>query len=249
MQLVSALVFSHYCVTGSEGADFSVGTRPVLDPYDGFFDQALDNASPGDELLFLLNEGQFRAVTERKTTDSCQAFHDALKASVAISGRILETQPSVVFQVERREPLFEVIQRKPLATTNEAIPEVAWYTTIWDSIRAARGARGGVYQFRLEGHLPRVPSAERTVAVGAHCEPRMNFGSRTPTPAKRALPLLLLPHGESGGVRVVAIGGNDVGSCRVFDVTSIAEYRASIVTALRKAVLPEEVNFWQYLLG
>ncbi len=246
---MSALVFSHYRVTGSEGADFSVGTRPVLDPYDGFFDQALDKASPGDELLFLLNEGQFRAVTERMTTDSCHAFRDALKASVAISGQIIETQPSVLFQVERREPFLEVIQRKPLTTTNEVIAEVARYTTIWDSIRAARGARGGAHRFHLEGHLPRVSSAERAVAAGAHCEPRMNFGSLSPTPARTGLPLLLIPRSEFGGVRVVAIGGNDINSCRVFDVTDVAGYRTAIATALQNAVLAEETNFWAYLLG
>ena len=246
---MSKLVFSHYCVTGSEGANFSVGSQPVLDPYDGFCDQALDNASPGDKLLFLLNEGQFSSVAERNAADSCHAFHESLNNSAVITGRIVETSSSVVLQVERREPFLEMVQRKPLATTNEVLAEVEWYTTIWDSIRAARGARGDAYRFYLEGHLPRVSSAERALADRAHCEPRMNFGSRILTTARMGLPLLLEPRGEIGGVRVVAIGGNDIDSCRVFDVTNVAEYRTAIATALQNAVLAEEINFWEYLLG
>ena len=56
-EVMGALVFSQYYLTGNEGADFQIGARPVLDEYDGFFDQARDAVKPGDRLLFLLNDG------------------------------------------------------------------------------------------------------------------------------------------------------------------------------------------------
>lgn len=245
---MSALVFSHYCVTGGEGADFHVGSRPVLDPYDGFFDQALDGRNPSDVLFFLLNEGQFDAVWEAQSPDECRVLRNRLDDSVMITGHLVEVVPSFTLHVDQRETFRDVLQRRPAPTTNEALEEVAWHRQIWQSVRAARSRMGQSYRFRFVGHLPRVSSVERALTDGLQCGCQMDFGSRPPSGARR-YPLMLEPVDDAQRVRVIAIGSNDIDSCRIFDVTDVTEYRAAIATALQEAELAEEIACWEYLSG
>ena len=99
---MSALVFSHYYLTGNEGADFQVGARPVLDEYDGFFDQALDAVKPGDQLFFLLNDGHLSPPPRTGSTKVCRELRGCLDRAPMITGHIVEAAGSpFVLQVDK----------------------------------------------------------------------------------------------------------------------------------------------------
>jgi hypothetical protein len=245
---MSALVFSHYYLTGNEGADFQVGARPALDEFDGFFDQALDPVKPGDQLFFLLNDGHFRPTLRMGSRKACRELRNGLDTAPVITGHIVEVAGSpFVLHVDKRETFREVIQRKPLPVSNEVVGEVARYREIWEGVRDGKRRMGQAYHFMLICRLPSVSSIEQTLDDGVQCAPPVDFGAQPPTVAE-GFPLFLEPLTGTRYVRVIALGDNDIDSCRIFDVTDLQEYQGSINDRLEKAELTEEVNFWKYLL-
>jgi hypothetical protein len=246
--VMSALVFSHYYLTGNEGSDFQVGARPVLDEYDGFFDQALDALEPGDQLFFLLNDGFFSPASRIGSRRACRELRDRLDRAPMITGHLVEATGSpFVLQVDKREPFLEVIQRKVLPTSNEAVGEVARYMKIWEAVRDGKRRMGQEYRFRLVCQLPSVSSVEQALEDGLHCVPQMDFGPQPPNVAY-GFPLFLESLVGTRCVRVIALGDNDIDSCRVLDLTDPEEYRQSIRERHERAELTEEVNCWKFLL-
>jgi|SRR6266850_2794051 len=246
---MSALVFSHYCLTGNEGTDFQVGARPVLDEYDGFFDQALDAVKPGDQLFFLLNDGFLSPKSWIGSKKVCRELRDRLDSAPMITGHLVEATGSpFVLRVDKRETFVEVIQRKVVVPTNcEAADEVSRYRKIWEVVRDGKRRMGQRYRFKLVCQLPSVSSVQQALDGGLHCAPQMDFGTQPPT-VSNGFPLFLEPVVGTRCVRVIALGDNDIDSCRVFDLTDLTEYRESIRDALERAELVEEVNFWKFLL-
>jgi len=254
---VSAIIFSHYCLTGNEGADFQVGARPELDPYDGFFDQALDAVEPGAELFFLLSDPKQLPRTGAKW--ACREMRDRLDKAPMITGKLVENAGApFVFEVHKRETFLEVLGRKPLPVSNEAVIEVARHKKLWSIYAyakkeskecAADGRRqvGSRYRFKFACGLPSVSSVEEALRSGFHCSPQTDFGSQPPGEA-RGFALILEPVSGTSAVRVIALGDNDINSSRVFDLTDVSEYRASIRDMLERVELSEEASCWNFLL-
>jgi hypothetical protein len=175
-------------------------------------------------------------------------LRDRLDPAPMITGHLVEaTGAPFVLQVDKRETFLDVIRRKVLPTSNEAVGEVARYKKIWEAVRGGKRTMGQEYRFRLVCQLPSVSSVERALGGGLHCAPQMDFGLQ-PTRAANGFPLLLEPLVGTKCVRVIALGDNDIDSCRVFDLTDLAEYRQSIRDGLASAGLAEEINCWESLL-
>lgn len=263
---MSAIVFSRYHAIGDEGADFQPGTRVLLDPYDGFFDEALDAVEPGTELFFLLSDPRQLPRTGAKRP--CREMREQLNRAPMITGRLVENAGGAfVFEVHKRETFQEVVGRKPLPVSNEAITEVARYKKFWEQAAESRRSTGSRYRFRFVCGLPSVASVEEALRSGFHCSPQKDFGSYPPLlhqpPSSnglwwsgkpygghaRAFPLFLERLSGTSGVRVIALGDNDIDSSRVFDLTDVNEYRASIRGMLDRAELKEEASCWNFLLS
>jgi hypothetical protein len=222
-----------------------------LDEYDGFFDQALDGVIPGDKLFFLLDEGRLSAPSKVGVPTACHEMRDRLNKSLMITGHIVEAGNSpFVLHIDKRETLWEVLQGKPFPTCNEALPELDRVRKIWQAVADSKRTMGHDYRFRFVCQLPCVSRIERAINDGSVCDPQMDFGSQPPT-ASKGFPLFLDALETSGGaswVRVLALGDNDIDSCRVFDVTSVAQYRDAICVSLDKAQSMEEATCWRHLL-
>jgi hypothetical protein len=243
---MSAMVFSHYYLTGNEGADFQVGDRPVLDEYDGFFDQTLDAVEPGAELFLLLSDrSQLPSIGSNRAS---REMRDRLDRTPLITGKLVENAGArFVFEVHKRETFLEVVRRKPLPVSNEAVTEVARYKKFWEHTADHRRTMGSDYRFKFVCGLPSVSSVEQALHSGFHYTPQTDFGPESPRVANR-FALFLEPGVGTSGVRVIALGDNDINSSRVFDLTDVSEYRACIRGALAGAELREEANCWNYLL-
>jgi hypothetical protein len=242
------LVFSHYRVTGIEGTDFQIGALPVLDEYDGFFDQALDGSKPGRHLFFLLNDGSFSPASRIGSRKTCRELRDLLDRAPMITGHLVEATGSPwMLRVDKRETFVEVIQRKAVPITSDAADEVARYRNIWESLQEGKRSMGQRYRFKLVCQLPSISSVQQAIDGALRCDPQMDFGAQPPT-MTNSFPLFLEAVVDTECVRVIALGDNDIDTCRVFDVTDLTEYRESIRDALERAELIEEVNFWKFLL-
>jgi hypothetical protein len=142
------------------------------------------------------------------------------------------------------------VEKRPLPISNEAVSEVARYKNFWEQAEGRRGT-GSRYRFRFVCGLPSVSSVEEALRSGFHCSPQTNFGDPVPRVTStgefteeppgqaRAYPLFLERLSGASGVRVIALGENDIDSCRVFDLTDVNEYRASIRGMLDRAELEE----------
>lgn len=233
-------------MTGNEGVDFQPGSRPVLDEYDGFFDQALDTIQPGAELFFLLSDPKQLHSTGSKR--SCPEMRPYLDHAPMITGRLLENAAGhFVFEVHKRETFSEVVRRKPLSVHNEAVSEVARHKKIWECAAESRRKMGSHYRFKLVCGLPSLSSVELALHTGFHCSPQMDFSSEPPAEAPNGT-LFLEPLAGTSVVRVIALGDNDINSSRVFDLTDVNEYREAIRGMLNRASFKEEANCWNSLL-
>jgi hypothetical protein len=248
-----AVVFGRYHLIGNEGADFQVGNRLVLDPYDGFFDQNLDSVKVGDFLFFLLDSCKLEMPRQKAPEQGqCREIREGLDPMPMISGRIVEfANGQHTFEVDTRETFRDVLRRKPAGNVNEAVSEIEEYRTIWTSALRGREQFGQSYRFQLVVRLPRVSDVERALDDEFRCVPQMNFGEAPPrseTFWQRGYPLFIERIAATSSVRVIALGSNDIDSCRIFDLTDLKDYRNSIQTALEQATSIEETNCWRHLL-
>lgn len=240
---VSAIIFSHYFLTGNEGADFQIGARPVLDEYDGFFDQALDSVEPGAKLFFLLSDPK----QLRGSKWASREKREQLDRAPMITGKLVENAGApFVFEVHKRETFQDVLGRKPPPASNEAVNEVARDKKFWEQTAKGRRTMGSRYRFKFVCGLPSVSRVEEALRSGFHCSAQTDFGSEPPREA-RGFALFLEPLPGTSGVRVIALGDNDHYS-RIFDLTDVNEYQASIKRVLETAELSEEANCWNFLL-
>jgi len=266
---VSAIIFSHYYAIGDEGANFQPGARVLLDPYDGFSDQALDAVEPGTELFFLLSDPRkLPRIEAKRPCGELREMREQLDRAPMISGKLVENAGGAfVFEVHKRETFQDVVGRKPLSVTNEALSEVARYKKFWEQAAESRRSTGFRYSFRFVCGLPSVSSVEEALRNGFHCSVQKDFGSYRPPllqppsstepwwSAKHsegpicAFPLFLERLSGTSGVRVIALGDNDIDSSRVFDSTNVNEYQASIRGMLETAELKEEASCWSFLLS
>jgi hypothetical protein len=173
-------------------------------------------------------------------------LRERLNAAPMITGHFVEADSPFAFHVDQRETFLDVVARKTVSAHNEVMDLVARYQQTWERIRSVRDRRGQSYRFRFVCHLPTISSVEQAMENGLLCIPQVNFGSRPPVSETRAFPLIV-ETGSQTGVRVIALGDNYPDSCRVFDLTDLAEYRESIQEARGRAVLVEEINFWEHL--
>lgn len=242
---MSALVFSHYHITGNEGAAFDVGNRPQLDEFDGFYDQALATTKSGDRLVVLVNDGQ---LTPKTTT--CRELRGVLDQTPIVTGHIDRDcvwpgDHPLLFHIDDRMSFREMVQRKPAPMENECIAEVGRIGRIWESVRQVKETNPD-YTFGFVCRLPTVASIRRSHEHGMLCVPQLDFGLRRPSP--RGFPLLVEPSFDGQCVRVIVLGSNDVDSCRVFDVTDVDQYCDELRRVRRAATLPEEISCWDHLL-
>ena len=246
---MSAIVFSHYYAIGNEGDDFQPGARVHLDPYDGFFDQALDAVEPGTELFFLLTDPrQLPQAGAKRTCREMREMREQLDRAPMITGKLVENAAgSFVFEAHKRETFLEVVGRKPLPVSNEALTEITRYKKFWEQAAEGRRGMGSRYRFKLVCGLPNVSSVEETLRSGFHCCSPTDFGLQPPREAPD-FALYLEPVSGTSAVRVIVLGDNDIDSSRVFDLTDVSEYRASIGGMLERAELSEEASCWNFLL-
>lgn len=236
---MAVLVFSNYFETGNEADTFDVGHTPVLDGIDGFFDQSFEMSKEGDELFFLVTDdglGSEMNVAARNP----RRFRNRLDLAPVITGTILDTDRCTYARcrVDRRELFGAVYDRKVMPTTNEVLDEVGRYEVIWAGVRTAIERMGSAYRYALSCQLPPL-SAVRDC---------LHHGLIGLQPDRKTI-LLVEPLQSTPVVRVIALGDNDIGSSRIFDITDTEEYQATVQRCRDAAVLPDEAKFWNALLG
>lgn len=236
---MAVLVFGNYFVTGNEADTFHVGHAPVLDGIDGFFDQSFEMSNEGDELFFLVTDGGLGSEMKVAAGDP-RRFRDRLDLAPVITGTILETNRCTYARcrVDRRELFGAVYGRKAMAINNEVLDEVGRYDVIWARVRTAIERMGSAYRYTLSCQLPPISALKGSLRQGI-------VGLQ---PDRQTI-LLVEPLQSTPVVRVIALGDNDIGSSRIFDITDTEEYQATVQRRLDAAVLPDEVKFWTAILG
>lgn len=244
---MSALVFGNYCITGNENDSFDVGHCPILDGYDGFFDQSFEHSSVGDQLFFMLWDGEeltdlLKRLRQKVTLRDSRDARDRLHQARIISGTIIETDSSSFarIRVENSELFGSVYARKP-NVDNESIEEVERVAKIWSSIRSATEQMGDSYRYRLPCQLPSISAVLSSIRSGFVCSCDHYY-------MENFLFLEPLTNDTDKSVRVVVLGSHDIDSSRIFDITSLEDYESSIQSYLDEARLEKEIAFWSYLL-
>jgi hypothetical protein len=236
---MAVLVFGNYFETGNEADTFDVGHTPVLDGIDGFFDQSFEMSKAGDELFFLVTDdglGSEMKVAARNP----RRFRDRLDLAPVITGTILDTNRCTYARcrVDRREIFGALYGRKVMPTTNEVLDEIGRYEGIWAGVQSAIERMGSAYRYTLSCQLPPISAVRDCLRLGLVGVER-----------DRESILLVEPLPSSQVVRVIALGDNDIGSSRIFDITDLEEYQATVQRRRDAAVLPDEAKFWTALLA
>lgn len=238
----TSLRFSRYLLGDEDPSSWQLGADVAVDPYDGFFDQALEGLSVGATVRVFLDDGRLGS-PESNDGPGSASFRVRLGA-----------MPFVVCHYLGKER-FRVVER---ATVDDALR--AFFAVAADGlgerIEARRRAVDGVPDQRASigaDDLPTLATVERALAAGCAFEtPIVVAGGRRSTASAGASatgPIVVERSAEVGqpSLDVIVIGSNDIDGCRVYRIGSAAAYERGLRAALA-ASGPETAALWAHLL-
>ncbi len=238
----TSLLFSRYLLGDEDPSSWRPGADVAVDPYDGFFDQALEGLSVGETVRVVLDDGRLGS-PETNDGPGGRSFRDRLGA-----------MPFVICHYLGRER-FRIVER---TTVDDALR--AFFAVPADGhgerIEARRRAVDGWRDERatIGAHdLPTLATVERALAAGwAYETPIWVAGGRrstTPVVPSSTGPIVVERSAELGepSLDVIVVGSNDIDSCRAYRIGSAAAYERGLRAALA-ASSPQTAALWAHLL-